>query len=263
MSFELEIEDDRFIPIENSHLSWGRCTCGARALVAPGVRRVRCASCLVQETGAGQGVAELAGRYAPVVGYPLGRGVAPVAQRLEYPAPEVTSRDPWDGDGCPSAVAKLAERAREASWDVRVQRSRGCAPHATHGRPGALKSWFAVVMRREDWHAYAVHDGGGWASVMLWGRDLPWFAAASITDLAEWIEAGGGSGVPAEWYVAIVAREVDKDRRAKERAACARGTHPGAYLVEPGVVHCPACDQNWPANRAAPKRVTKGKDEAL
>jgi hypothetical protein len=142
-----------------------------------------------------------------------------VVERAAFPAPEVTSRDPWDGvTGLPSAVAKLAEKARAASWRVRVQRSKGCAPHATHGAAGAVKWRYAVRCALEGRGAYAVYDARGetWKSVMLWGRDCPVFPHASVTDLGVYLAAGGV--MDADWYDAIRAHVVDGAVRKKEAA---------------------------------------------
>lgn len=133
-----------------------------------------------------------------------------------YPAPVVTSREFWDGSGCPAVVLAHAERARAASWDVRVQRSRGHAPHAAHGAPGALKWRHALVLGNGVWSAYAVYVETTWASVMLWGRTRPWFPYASISDLAEYISARGQ--MDDAWYAAIIGRERGKTERAREQA---------------------------------------------
>lgn len=133
-----------------------------------------------------------------------------------YPAPVVTSRESWDGTGCPAVVLAHAERARAASWGVRVQRSRGRAPHAAHGAPGALKWLYALVLGNGKWSAYAVHDGGKWTSVMLWGCARPWFPYASIADLAEYVSARGE--MDDAWYAAIIERESGKIERARANA---------------------------------------------
>lgn len=182
------------------------------------------------------------------------------AAEVPYPAPLATSRDPWDGEGTPSPVLKLAEKAREASWDVRVQRSRGCVPHAAHGTPGAVKWLYALVLGNGEASAYAVHDGAGWTSVMLWGRTRAWFPAASVTDLAEYVSARGALGD--EWYDAIRERERVKAARKKALDACGRGTHPLA-IAQNGMVFCPTCENAWPVGGQPWRKVKKGKSEAL
>lgn len=180
------------------------------------------------------------------------------ATEAGYPAPRVTSRDPWDGAGMPSAVAKQAESARAASWSVRVQRSRGNAPHASHGAPGALKWRYAIVLRKDDAAAYAVHDGSGWVSVMLWSTARPWFPYASITDLGEYVEAGGK--MDDRWFSAIRERVSGQTARAKARAACNVGKH-SEVSIDGDVAHCAVCGNEWRTDGEPWRRVVTGKKE--
>lgn len=150
---------------------------------------------------------------------PLVLAVVTSGMREAFPAPEVTSRDPWDGvTGAPSAVLKLAESARATSWIVGVQRSKGCAPHASHGAPGAVKWRYAVRLGRVGANAYAVYDAEAeaWKSVMLWGDARTWFACASVTDLGEYIRAGGM--MDDSWYDAIRERVRVANERKKAAA---------------------------------------------
>lgn len=195
---------------------------------------------------------------APTYEIPKSAGRPAAFDPASFPAPEVTSRDPWDGGGCPDAVGKLAQRAVGAGWGARVQRSRGSAPHAATGRPGAVKTRYALVLSSERWSAYAVHDGSGWVSIMLWGAGRAWFPYASLTDLSEYVDARGEMND--DWYAAIVERERDRGRRAKARAACNRGTHVDA-VTENGMVFCPDCENAWKAGGAAwrkPKKEREG-----
>lgn len=106
-------------------------------------------------------------------------------ERMEYPAPVVTSRDAWpDGVSVPSPVAKLEGEALGWGWQVRCQYSRGCMPHATTGRPGAVKDAFAL---RFGGRACAVYRGGVWESVWIWGPDLPPNRLRGVTELREWL----------------------------------------------------------------------------
>jgi hypothetical protein len=180
------------------------------------------------------------------------------AVQAGYPAPPVTSRDPWDGTGAPSTVMKQAENARAASWDVRVQRSRGHAPHAAHGAPGALKWRYAIVLRKGHASAYAIHDGTGWVSVMLWSARRPWFPYASITDLAEYVARGGD--VDDRWFETIRDRVTGSAGRAKARAACNTGRH-SAVSIADGVAHCSTCGNEWLADGEPWRRVVTGKKE--
>jgi hypothetical protein len=215
------------------------------AVVADGPRR-----CLCGRVTLGDAVVHREGGCTPIV--------TQRAAEAGYPAPEVTSRDPWDGTGAPSTVAKQAERARAASWDVRVQRSRGNAPHATHGAPGALKWRYAIVLRQGDASAYAVHDGTGWVSVMLWGANIPWFPYASITDLGEYVDAGGK--MDDRWFASIRDRVIGAAGRAKARAACNVGRHM-EVSIDGDVAHCSVCGNEWLADGEPWRRVVTGKKE--
>lgn len=263
IEFETELEFDdavEGIAIENSHLGWRRCECGASALADQAWRgAAQCGECRRRAAGAGHGWANLAGRYTAVHGFELKRQAPAEAVREAYPAPEVTSRDPWDGTGAPSALLKQAERAVAASWRVRVQRSRGRAPHAAHGSPGVLKWRYALILGNGEWSAYAVHDESSWVSVMLWGRSRPWFSLASIGDLADYVDARGEMGD--RWYAAIAERERDRIARGKERAACNRGTHPRA-IAQNGVMRCPACENVWAVGAQSWRKPKKGREGA-
>lgn len=247
-------DDDRLIPIENSHLSEGRCACGAVALVAPG-RRPRCGTCLRADADAGSGIAP-----APVAGIaPLGQGCppAPPSGRAPYPVPEMSSREPWDGQGAPSAFTKAAERVRAAGWRVVVQRSRGCPPHGATGAPTAVKDLFAFRATNGSASAYAVHSGTGWSSIMLWGSAINWFPSASISDLHEFVGLGGD--VPASWFDRIRARIAGKEARTEELKQCNAGRHPMKYRSQAGaVMSCSRCSNSWDA-KAEPWRKPKAK----
>lgn len=180
-----------------------------------------------------------------------------------YPAPEVTSRDEWDSvaEPAPLAVQKQAQKASKTGWEVRVQRSRGCLPHATHGTPGAVRTLHALIVRKGGASAYAIHDGTKWGSVVTWGVGAPWFAGmASITDLGEYLLADGL--MPKAWYAAIRKREAGKDARGKSREECNRGVHKGAKLAA-GVWTCPLCENTWGAREPVWRRAkTTEKDTA-
>lgn len=257
--FEAPIEEDRFIPIENSHLLRGRCSCGATALSAPG-QEFRCGMCRRADADAGTGRASLADRG---LFRALGQGhpPAPPAEREPFPAPEVTSRDAWGGEGAPSAFRKLAQRARNAGWAVREQRSTGCFPNAATGRPGGMKDVFALVLHKGTANAYAVYAGDAWTSVMLWGAEQTWFPLGSVTDLGEYLLADGR--MPESWYEAIRRRDVDAEMRRKEREACNKGTHALKYRTQAGsVMSCSRCGNSWPASGEPWKKPKVRKTEA-
>jgi ribosomal protein L37AE/L43A len=178
-----------------------------------------------------------------------------------YPAPEVTSRDEWDRQGAPLAVAKQVQKAVAAGWQVRVQRSRGSLPHALHGTPTAVKTLHAVIVRKGDASAYAVYDGTKWSSVTTWGGGAPWFAGmASITDFAEYLAADGR--MPKAWYTAIRKREAGKVARGKTRDGCNTGRHESASLAA-GVWTCADCGNSWGAKDRPWRRAsTTTKDTA-
>lgn len=117
--------------------------------------------------------------------------------RKLFPAPEVTSHDLSDFV-IPRAALSLAEFGREQSWEVKVQYSRGNAPHAKTGQPGALRDFVAVRFRGHpmtDRQAYAVYSRPAgphagtwtWSSVMIWGPDLPPYAGCGITELKAYL----------------------------------------------------------------------------
>ena len=180
-----------------------------------------------------------------------------------YPAPEVTSRDPWDGSGAPSPVTKLAESASKLGWAVRVQRSKGRLPNRAHGAPGALKWLHAVVLRAPGGRraAYAVYDGASWGSVMLWGAGMTWFPLASVTDLKHYLEARGE--VTAEWLDSIRLRESDAEARRQARMACDRGAHPLAAWSDVVTMSCPTCLRSWQGEGEPWRKPRVGRSEAL
>lgn len=169
-----------------------------------------------------------------------GRGAVPVAYRriwpelLEqlpaHPAPAVTSRQPEpEGARYPSAVLKLAERAREAGWQVLQQYARGNGVHGGHGRATAVRDSYALrfgghpLTHRQ---AYAVYHGAAWKSIALRGPDLPPFTGASVTDLAEFLEHPlWTQGELVAWVQAIRQRLADK---AEAKAAAPRKAATGS-----------------------------------
>ena len=115
---------------------------------------------------------------------------APVAESEAHPEPVTSSRDQVKVPG-PGVTVALAAWGRECGWEVCVQYSRGCKPHATTGRPGPVKSWWGVRFARAGWGACAVHDGKAWDSICAWGSDLPPFMTLGITELKEYLREPG------------------------------------------------------------------------
>lgn len=146
-----------------------------------------------------------------------------------YPAPrEARSSLSGEMNGVPGPVLGLARDAHRLGWVVRVQHSIGCLPHATTGRPGPEREWFAVVMRRggpagsadgtggAGFQAYGVYGGGVWSSCAVWDTTRAPFAACSVSDVRSFLaEPGPGQG----WYDAIRQRQAEAAARQKAAAA--------------------------------------------
>ena len=106
-----------------------------------------------------------------------------------HPAPTVSSREGRDAVLCPAAVLKLAERAREAGWEVRLQYAKGRGVHGSTGRPLAEKESFALVFHSHPMTAlgaYAVYRGGSWDSCSAGGK-----LVKGVTPLVAWLEQAG------------------------------------------------------------------------
>lgn len=87
----------------------------------------------------------------------------PLKTLSEYPMPEVTSRDDVPGPE-KRAVRDLEAYAAEQGWRTWVTYARGSAPHATTGRPLAVRHSLAVRMIRGQERAWAVYrEGSTWA----------------------------------------------------------------------------------------------------
>lgn len=266
--FEVEIEDDdKVIPIENSHLSRGRCGCGQTALFAPG-RRPRCGACIRRDADVAP-----APVFSAEILPPLGQGhpPAPSAGRSDYPAPEISSRDSWDGSDAPGPVVKLADRAHRAGWRARVQRSRGCPPHGSTGVPTAVRTLYMVVLGNGRYSAYAAHDGGKWASVMLWGHDRTWFSLANFTELEQYVTAAGE--MDDAWYAGVRRRVTEAAQRAEERKGCDKGLHLAKHLTSSPFLgpfrgntagwRCSLCKHSWLTGSEVWKKPKTGRTEAL
>lgn len=103
-----------------------------------------------------------------------------------HPEPAVSSREGREAQ-YPSAVLKLAERAREAGWEVRQQYARGRGVHGSTGRPLAEKESYALVLHSHPMTAqtgYAVYRSESWASCVAGGR-----LVKGVTELVEWLES--------------------------------------------------------------------------
>lgn len=96
-------------------------------------------------------------------------GVAPSPATAEpYPAPLLTSDDPYDGPTSKPA-ADLLKLALAHGWTGRITYAKGYVPHAAYGTPGkAPKFSEALRLVRGDRHAVAVRLGGSWGSLWTW-----------------------------------------------------------------------------------------------
>lgn len=248
-------------PIEASHLVRTRCAgCGGEALAAPGrAREASCAECL------GGSVTVPAGSmaYTVPVGYPLGPAPEGYEGGVPYPAPVVTSRDGREpgGVGWPGAVLRVEGVARSNGWAVRRQYARGRFPNGSTGRPGVEYASYGLSMRLRGWGAYAVYVGTSWRSVMLWGVSLPWFPAASVTDLTGWLAEPDRD---ASWYEGIRERNRLAEERRKLREQCNKGVHVHAEFAPQGVavVMCPVCGNSWSMGGEPWRKPAKAREGA-
>ncbi len=151
--------------------------------------------------------------------------------REPFPVPLLSSRDECPDPAerlAPLPVLKLAEFAREYSWEVRTQYSQGNMPHAVTGRPGILKDLIALRFGAHpmtDRQAYAVYarqawppvGKWSWSSVMIWGPDLPPFGGCGITELKNYLSEPDTPTLPMLAWVDLIKR--DAENAAKLRAA--------------------------------------------
>lgn len=232
--FEFEEADDSR-PIENSHLVRTRCKrCGeAEALCVPERRQTAvCGACALTEAGADGAQHGVPG---PVVRFGI-FATGPLAEAVEtFPPPTYVGPVGWDEVldqefvQVPQAVLSLAEYARENSWEVRAQYTRGRFPHGTTGRPGAEKHVISLrfgghpMTDRQAYAIYATSVAGTpawtWGSIAIWGPDLPPFLGCGVTELREYL---GGVGLIESFDVNVWVRDIKRGREFAERARKAR-----------------------------------------
>lgn len=118
----------------------------------------------------------------------------------DYPAPEVTSDDPWPVDfSAPRAVATLRAFAESHGWAVGVTYSRGSAPHGATGQPLAVAHHVVLRMLHPDSKArciahYVVRlDGGAkkWDGFLIVSPSTHLYAGCTLEQVREWIAASG------------------------------------------------------------------------
>jgi hypothetical protein len=187
------------------------------------VGKSRCGSCVLLEAAERAPItAKLINEMPAMPPWPraFGQGEAPEVPRVPYPAPAVSSRDgeapPFD---MPGAVLKLAEKAREAGWEVQVTYARGNPAHGTTGRPTGVAHTLAVrcgghITGRRAVAVYKRGENGKtWTadSVWMWGPNLVHCGAGGITALMTYLE---NPMLPDAWFAQLKA-----DAAAKKAAA--------------------------------------------
>jgi hypothetical protein len=129
----------------------------------------------------------------------------------------------------PAPALKLAEYAREQSWEVRAQYTCGSFPHGTTGRPGAEQHVISLRFGGHlmtDRQAYAIYSravAGGtwtWRSVAVWGPDLPPYLGLDVTGLRAFILTPGDADTfIVQRRVALAAADAAKKVEADTRKA--------------------------------------------
>jgi hypothetical protein len=149
-------------------------------------------------------------------------------ERRAHPEPEEVGEWVRELSDVPSAVLKLAERAREASWDVELRYARGTGVHGSTGAPTSLRHSIAVRAARpidgaqiRAVYASPVRGAAAWSwvSVWIWSPELPHFGLCSQAELVEWIEGVTGLGA---WVAGIrervrAAEEADEEQKAARK----------------------------------------------
>lgn len=237
-------------PIEASHLVSAQCReCGSKALCVPErARSARCGACL------GGGVVVTGVKPGPVVRYGV-FSMAPPEEviREAYPQPTyigaVGGVDDIEFVQCPAPVRALAGYAREQSWEVRSQYTRGRFPHGTTGRPGAEKHVISLrfgghpMTDRQAYAIYARGVSGGtwtWQSVAVWGPALPPYLGCGLADLSFFLNADVVGSFSDErmltWVRELKDREAGKDDARKAREARRREIRKAFAEIDKAVI---------------------------
>lgn len=241
----------------NSALGWAACRrqCGGRALVMEKYADVAmCGTCAVAVTGAGVGAGEL-GVIGPVIASVDGPGGAPSwpvgwtwGEPVAHPPPAHTSRQPLPAEFVlPVPAMKLAEVAREYSWEVAVTYSRGWGIHGVTGKPTAERHVVGVrigghpLSKRQASAVYespVSRSAWTWSSMWVWGSDLMFVRLHLLEELHAFLAAGGA--VERAWVRQVRDRVAAQDAAKKARAALvqavkqanAEGRTPAELCVE-------------------------------
>jgi hypothetical protein len=140
--------------------------------------------------------------------------------------------------------------------------------HGTTGKPTAVThSWAVRIGEHSGTSAMAlavyVSDASGknwtWKSVWMFGPELKPFGQGGITDLKDWLAQDGLMSI--SWYQGVADRVALQEYQRKQREACNRGTHPGAYVVNK-VVTCDACGNSWEEDGQPWRKARKPKEHS-
>lgn len=165
--------------------------------------------------------------------------------REPFPAPVYSSRELTDiARVTPEPAHALAGFAIKHGWDVRVQYALGRFPHATTGRPGALKDSIALRFgghAETERQAFAVyvraHAPAGtwsWQSIMIWGPDLPPYAGCGLARLKDFLmDAPGAEAASLLAWVQMLKAEVAARAVLAEAERARKG--PAARPVREGM----------------------------
>jgi hypothetical protein len=230
MTMPMEFEEPREVPW--SRLVETKCRkCGeAPAFAIPEKAHIaRCIECGREDAGIDWPWFTPVGVWHPTVRFGTYAVTLPPEVREAYPAPEVTTRGGWPPDiAVPSPAALLAEHAREASWEVRLAYSRGCAPHGSTGRPLGLKHYISLRFGGHpmtDCQAYAVYSksvtGGTWSweDICIWGPDLRPFGMCSLAELKDWLTERDIPIMPMLAWVDMIRTDREKAEAARKLKA--------------------------------------------
>lgn len=147
-----------------------------------------------------------------------------VAGGEDYPAPHVDSRNDIEA-AWPSSLMGMRAFAAGYGWRSVSQYSRGCMPHATTGRPGPVKDWYALRLAAPGGarRAWMVHDGMKWTTVGIWGDGVPALTGElGVTAIQQWIVGPEDPLAFRDGLSRIKAQTVVRKREAAARLAKAK-----------------------------------------
>lgn len=194
-----------------SPLGWAPCrvcATGMALVVEAWAGRALCGPCLAEIAGVKPHASI---PITPVVGTSIGAGPgAPnMGESNPYPPCEVSSRQRCSQAlQTPSPVLGLERFAQSHGWQTVTTYARGHKMHSGTGRAlGVVDSWAVRFGGHPETgrRAVAVHMGGSWNSMLIWGPDLPFFSHLSITDLKQFLStiAIRQGSVMQKWLLSI------------------------------------------------------------